>query len=209
MLGQLLGKAGVSTMAAVIMCSTLGAINSTILQTPRIAFAMGRDRVFFQTLGKVHAEYRTPAPAILVLALMSIGLIAAVAIGQWVARDADPASYPGALLQKVVASLKDNSIFGLLTNFVIFSASIFYTLGVLAVVVLRIRQPKTERPYRTLGYPLTPLVFIAVYVWFLYQVYWSNPLEAHTGLVAIAAGLPFYFGYRWWVGRSKVPSTKY
>jgi len=185
-------------MAAVIMCSTFGAINSTILQTPRIAFAMGRDGVFFQSLGKVHASYRTPAPAILLMAVMSIALIAAVAIGKWLASDSDPKLFYGAITQKIVGSLKDNSIFDLMTNFVIFSASIFYMLGVLAVIILRRKLPNAERPYRTLGYPLTPLVFIAVYCWFLYQVFWSNPLESFVGILMILTGVPMFAGYRWW-----------
>ena len=83
-----------------------------------------------------------------------------------------------------------------MTNFVIFSASIFYSLSVLAVIVLRYRSPDAERPYRTWGYPIVPLLFLAVYIWFLAQVYVGKPLESRLGLVLIALGIPAYYLYR-------------
>jgi APA family basic amino acid/polyamine antiporter len=204
MLRKLLGRGGLAAMSAVIMCSTFGAINTNLLQAPRITFAMGRDGVFFRLLGSVHANYRTPAVAIAVMAIMSILLVLAVAMakhlvvnsGAGSAVAAADGAAPRHLLPLVVASLRNDSIFSLLTNFVIFSASIFYMLGVLAVIVLRIRQPECERPYKTLGYPLVPILFLSVYVWFIVQIYRSNPLESRTGLMFIAIGVPAYFVYQ-------------
>ena len=112
------------------------------------------------------------------------------------AENAEPDA-PRHLLPTVIASLKNDSIFGLLTNFVIFSASIFYMLGVLAVIVLRFRRPDRQRPYRTWGYPFVPTLFLIVYVWFMMQIYQSNPLESRSGLVFIALGGPVFFAYRY------------
>jgi amino acid transporter len=196
MLSKLLGRKGLAAMSAVIMCSTFGAINSNLLEAPRISFAMGRDRVFFRTLGKVHPTFRTPAPAILVMAIMSIALVALVGVGKSFVADVDPTRFDSELARKIIISLKDDSIFSLLTNFVIFSASIFYVLGVLAVIVLRARRPELERPYRTWGYPLTPAIFLVVYIWFLRQVYLDKPLESRVGLVLIAVGVPVFLVYR-------------
>ena len=70
-------------------------------------------------------------------------------------------------------------------------------LGVLAVIVLRFRQPDRERPYRTWGYPIVPALFLVVYVWFMMQIYQSNPLESRTGLAFIALGVPVFFAYRY------------
>ena len=50
MLATLLGPAGATAMAAVLVCSTLGAMNGDLLIVPRISFAMGRDGVFFAVL---------------------------------------------------------------------------------------------------------------------------------------------------------------
>ncbi len=207
MLKKLFGQGGLAAMSAVIMCSTFGAINTNLLQAPRITFAMGRDNVFFRALGSVHATFRTPAIAIVVMTAMSIALVLAVAVAKhWVlgmdagsvavTTDSNDSTTAQQLLPLVVASLQNDSIFGLLTNFVIFSASIFYMLGVLAVIVLRFRQPDHPRPYKTWGYPFVPTLFLVVYVWFMMQIYQSNPLESRTGLVFIALGVPVFFVYR-------------
>jgi APA family basic amino acid/polyamine antiporter len=180
-------------MSTVIMCSTFGALNSNLLYAPRVSFAMGRDGVFFRKLGHVHATYRTPVVAILALAVMAMGLIAVVALGKHWVHGLAVGELQGEFARRIVASLQGDTIFDLLTNCVVFSASIFYMLSVLAVVVLRYRRPDLRRRYRTWGYPLTPLVFVAVYVWFLVQVYASHPLESRAGLLFIALGVPVYW----------------
>jgi len=216
MLKKLLGQGGSAAMSAVIMCSTFGAINTNLLQAPRVTFAMGRDKTFFLALGSVHATYRTPAMAIVVMAVMSIGLILTVAVAKQMvvgmdvgpvavaADDAEPDA-TRLFVPTVVASLKNDSIFGLLTNFVIFSASIFYMLGVLAVIVLRYRRPDVPRPYKTWAYPFVPVLFLVVYFWFMRQIYVTNPLEAKTGLAFIALGVPVFVAYRFFSRPSKSP----
>lgn len=196
------GSNGLKAMSLVILCSTFGAINTNLLQAPRITFALGRDGLFFRGLGHVHATYRTPVISILVTSLMAIGLIVVAAVAKYLFRDFDAGGLSSKLGRQVVESLQQDSIFGLLTKFVIFSVSIFYLLAVLAVVVLRVRRPDLERPYRTWGYPVVPLLFVGVYIWFLSQVYIGSPLESHTGLVLIAVGLPVYFAYRKWGRKS-------
>lgn len=171
----LVGDRGAAVMSAVIMVSVFGTINAILLHAPRVAFAMGRDGVFFRQLGLVHAEYRTPVVAILVQATMAIVLLAASgALVAWSPRFAD------------------RSVFSMLTNYAVFSAGIFYVLGVAAVVVLRRKQPDWPRPFRTLGFPLVPLVFVAAYLWFLSRVYLDRPWEAHVGIGLIAVGIPVY-----------------
>lgn len=201
MLGRLFGPIGIAFMSGVIMCSTFGGINSNLLHAPRVTFAMGRDRVFFPILGHVHANYRTPTIAITLTALMAIALVVATAVAKRAVQDVEVEHLTGDVLPLVVRSLQTDSLFSLLTNFVIFSASIFYSLSVLAVIVLRVRRPEWDRPYRTLGYPFAPLAFLAVYVWFLTQVYQEKPLESRLGLVLIAAGVPVYWVYGVWSRR--------
>ncbi len=198
MLYKLAGPAGQRAMSVVIMCSTFGAINSNLLQAPRITFALGRDQVLFQALGRVHAVYRTPSVAIFVKSLMAVSLIAAVALAKYAVGGADLSTIEWPLLRRILQSLQDDSIFEVLTNFVIFSLSIFYLLAVLAVIVLRQRFPSWQRPYKTWGYPWVPLIFSAVYVWFLWQIYVTSPLESRVGLAFVALGVPVYFAYRKW-----------
>lgn len=83
-----------------------------------------------------------------------------------------------------------------LARMVIFSEWIFYAMTAFAVIALRRSQPSLPRPYRVLGYPLVPMVFVLVAVGLLGSTLWAYPRESGLGLVLIAAGLPFYFHWR-------------
>ncbi len=175
MVKRLLGPAGGSLMSVGVMLSTLGTVNSNLLISPRVGYAMGRDRVFFSRFGDVHSRFRTPVIAILVQGLLSIALVIVAAV-----------------LVASVDYFHDRSIFNLLTDCVIFVASIFYMLAVAAVVVLRRKQPNLERSYRTPFYPLVPALYLAVYAWFLFNIFFAQPVEASIGFGIIAVGVPVY-----------------
>jgi APA family basic amino acid/polyamine antiporter len=198
MLERLLGPAGGMLIAGAIICSTFGAINSNLLEVPRITFAMGRDGVFFRGLGQVHATFRTPVAAIVVTAAMTVGLVVITAVAKHLARGVNAEQLEWEFGRRVTESLQQGTMFNLLTDCVIFAASVFYTLAVLAVIVLRFRRPDLRRPYRTLGYPFVPALFIVVYGWFLWRILIDKPLEALAGLAVIAVGLPVYFAYQAW-----------
>ncbi len=197
--GDRTAQLGVAAMGAVIMCSTFSGINSNLLLAPRIVFAMGRDDVFFRALGRVHVNYRTPATAIIIQAAMAMLLIVATAVLIEFAEVLQNI----AVIQQLAGGqeLKQSTIFDILTNFVVFSASIFYMLCVFAVYVLRKMHPDWERPYRTWGYPVVPAVFVLFYLWFLAQIYLGKPWESRLGLLIIALGLPVYFAYQFWAKR--------
>jgi APA family basic amino acid/polyamine antiporter len=86
--------------------------------------------------------------------------------------------------------------FDQLTDLTIFGQWIFYGITASAVFVLRRRMPDAPRPYKTLGYPLTPALFLIGAVLLLENTLRSSPVEAVVGLVLIALGLPVYFYYR-------------
>ncbi|MCA9211929.1 MAG: amino acid permease [Planctomycetales bacterium] len=197
MLGKLSGNTGRAAISGVIMCSTFGAINSNILMAPRIPFAMGRDGLFPKSLGRVHPHFRTPAIAIIVTSLMAIGLIGLISIGKAFVEGTSVSETTSMnLWQQIVQSLQNDSTFSLLTNCFVFVASLFYALAVVAVIVLRYRLPNADRPYRTWCYPVVPVVFSTVYLWFLAQIYSSNPAESRTGMLLIALGIPIFFAMR-------------
>ena len=82
-----------------------------------------------------------------------------------------------------------------LARMVIFSEWIFYAMTAFAVIALRRSQPNMARPYRVLGYPLVPFLFVLVAIGLLCSTLWAYPRESGLGLALIAAGLPFY--YHW------------
>jgi len=83
-----------------------------------------------------------------------------------------------------------------LTDYVVFASWIFYGLVTSAVFVLRYRAPDLPRPYRTVGYPIVPLIFVLVAIWLVINTLMNRPLESIAGLVLIALGLPVYFYFR-------------
>ena len=70
--------------------------------------------------------------------------------------------------------------------------SVFYALAALAVLILRRRDPATPRPYRTWGYPATPLLFAGLMLWLVVDVTLRRPGEVLAGFTLLAAGLLFY-----------------
>jgi len=85
--------------------------------------------------------------------------------------------------------------FDQLTDCLLFASWIFYGLVTSSVFVLRRKLPDAPRPYKTLGYPVLPLVFVLVAAWLVVNTLLARPVESVAGLVLIALGLPLYFYY--------------
>ena len=79
-----------------------------------------------------------------------------------------------------------------LFTLVIFPSWILYGMATASVLVLRFKYPNMVRPYRTLGYPVVPVVFVLVAALLLGFTLKNSPRESGLGLVLIAAGIPFY-----------------
>jgi APA family basic amino acid/polyamine antiporter len=90
------------------------------------------------------------------------------------------------------AILSVTGTFEQLATYVIFGQWIFFGLTVAAVIVLRAKRPDLPRPYRTWGYPVTPIVFIAAALYISVSTLATQPLNAAAGLALILAGVPAY-----------------
>ncbi len=66
-------------------------------------------------------------------------------------------------------------------------------LTVLGVIVLRFTQPELVRPYRTWGYPFTPLLFLSVSLFMMFYILKQHPLESTLGLGLMLLGVVVYF----------------
>jgi len=77
-----------------------------------------------------------------------------------------------------------------------FSSLLFNVLTVVGLFVLRRRRPDLARPYRVWGYPLVPLLFVAVALFFLVYMPVADPRNTSFGLLLTAAGLPAYYYWR-------------
>ena len=80
--------------------------------------------------------------------------------------------------------------------YVVFAQFVFYALGCGAVMRLRRTAPLVPRPYRTWGYPVTPLVFIAFALWLVWNTIVERPLDSAVGAGLLLCGLPGYFFWK-------------
>jgi basic amino acid/polyamine antiporter, APA family len=98
------------------------------------------------------------------------------------------------LVQGVWASvLALSGTFDTLTDSVMFASWLFYGLTTASLFVFRRTMPDAERPYRVWGYPVIPLLFLAVTAMVLASALIATPRQALNGLVMMAIGVPFYF----------------
>lgn len=80
-----------------------------------------------------------------------------------------------------------------LLDYALFALWLSYGLMVAGVIVLRRTQPDLPRPYRMWGYPVTPVLFLAITTWFLGNMVLTRPIPSLAGLLLIATGIPVYF----------------
>jgi APA family basic amino acid/polyamine antiporter len=92
----------------------------------------------------------------------------------------------------IVALLILTSAFAEVLTCVQFALQACSFLTVLGVIVLRQTQPDLPRPYKTWGYPVTPLLFLLISAWMMAHILRSHPLETLLGLGILALGLLLY-----------------
>jgi APA family basic amino acid/polyamine antiporter len=83
-----------------------------------------------------------------------------------------------------------------LIDYAMFAIWVSYVFMIAGVLVLRRTQPDLPRPYKMWGYPVTPLLFLAVALWFLGNMLVTRPVPSLAGLALIASGVPVYFVWR-------------
>lgn len=93
----------------------------------------------------------------------------------------------------IVTMLVLTDSFESVLTFTQFSITLSSFAAVLGVVVLRWRYPEIARPFRTWGYPVTPLIFLGVTGYMLYFVLQQHTIESLAGLALLSAGLVVYF----------------
>jgi APA family basic amino acid/polyamine antiporter len=79
-----------------------------------------------------------------------------------------------------------------LATYVVFASWVFYALSCGAVIRLRHSAPRLERPYRTWGYPVTPIVFIGFATWLVANTVLEAPRDAAIGAALVLSGVPAY-----------------
>jgi basic amino acid/polyamine antiporter, APA family len=83
-----------------------------------------------------------------------------------------------------------------LLDYVIFAVLLFYILTISGIFVLRRTRPDMERPYRAIGYPVLPLIYIAVAGLIEVLLLLYKPNYTWPGLIIVLLGIPVYFFWR-------------
>jgi amino acid transporter len=184
----LLGNIGAAVASAAVMCSVFGALNGNLLVGPRMLYAMGEDGLAPRALGAVHSRFRTPALAIMILAVWSVLLVLAGAlltayrlpmlnVGDW---------------KLDINLLEGKPLFDVMTDFAMFGAVIFETLAVATIFVFRRRLPNAERPYRCWGYPFVPVLYVTILALVAANMFREQRTEAMVGVGFVAIGALVY-----------------
>jgi APA family basic amino acid/polyamine antiporter len=82
--------------------------------------------------------------------------------------------------------------YGQLLDYIIFAALVFYALTIIGLFVLRFKDPDAPRPYKALGYPFLPALYIAMASWICIVLLRYKPQYTWPGLVLVLLGIPVY-----------------
>ncbi len=158
----LFGASGGAWMAFFVLVSIAGSLNAMVLVGPRIAYAMALDGLFIGRAERVHPRFGTPHRAIIVQAVVAVGLI--LILG----------TYP---------SILDY------TTFAIVLATIADTA---ALYALRCSRPDAPRPYRAWGYPYVPGIYLAANAVIAMIMALGRTRECALGLLMLVSAVPVY-----------------
>jgi APA family basic amino acid/polyamine antiporter len=199
---------GTSLMIAIYLLTNLAYFyvlsGAEVGATPRVA-AEAMQKV----LGKSGASVVSVAAMISIFAALNGSILSGSRVPYAMARDGlffrrmshinQQFRTPGAcivLLGIVSSIILLSGRYDELATLVIFPSWILYGMTAASVIVLRIKRPEMNRPFRVPGYPLVPIFFVLVAGALLYSTLLNSPRESGIGLVLIIAGLPFYFFWK-------------
>ncbi|KZT58955.1 amino acid transporter [Calocera cornea HHB12733] len=157
----LFGRVGGIVFSVMVALSCFGALNGSFFTSARLIYVAGKEKFIPSLFGKLHRTRKTPVNAMILQAVLTCGFI-------WIGGG-----------------------FRSLINFYSVAGWSFYGLTVMGLIVLRVKEPHLERPYKT--WIITPLTFCAVALFLLSMPVIAAPLEALAAVGFILLGLPVYF----------------
>ena len=165
LMGKAFGPWGEKLLGVFVAVSALTSINATMIVGARTNYALGRDWPALRFMGNWHAERGSPVAAYLVQSLLSLAL---VGLGVW-----------------------QTDGFEVMVEFTapVFWAFLFL-VGV-SLFVMRVKDPKTERPFKVPLYPLTPIIFCLTCAYLTYSsvTYAISKGAVYISLLVMAVGV--------------------
>jgi APA family basic amino acid/polyamine antiporter len=186
-------------------------LNAAFMRTTPIAEMVGKQQVALIAGVRIFG----PAGGRIVTLFICLGLISTVSAMMWIGprvtvvmgedlrwlkllgrRNRRGIPVNAILTQFVIVNVMLlTATFEAVVNYVQFSLTLCSALTVLGVFVLRWRQPDLPRPYKVWGYPLTPLIFLAISTWMLINLLENSSTRGPSlfGLATTLLGLVIYF----------------
>lgn len=100
----------------------------------------------------------------------------------------------GLWIQCLVASvLCLSGKYGDLLDMISFVVVLFYVLTIIGIYILRAKRPDAERPYKAIGYPILPAIYILMGIAFCTLLIIYKPNFTWPGLIIVLTGVPVYY----------------
>ena len=167
------GPLGASIVAIGMAFSMFVTLNGTTMSGARVPFAVARDGYFFRQLAEVHPVFHTPSTAIIVQCVLSIVLLL------------------------VAGTFRE------LFSLAIFAEWLFYMIATSTIFYYRRHVPDSQRPYKMIGYPVIPAVFVLASAALLFYTFTDNLRNSAGGVIVIVAGIPIYL----WFAKRRIPTA--
>ena len=158
------GDSGAVFVSFLIAVAALGTANATIFTGARTNYALGRDFAVLGLLGKWGQRTSSPSNALILQSAIAIFLVVY-----------------GAIQRKGFSTMVD------------YTAPVFwffFLLSGISLIVLRFREPDTQRPFRVPLYPVIPLLFCAICGYMLQSSLAYTGSGARLGIVVLLTGIP-------------------
>jgi basic amino acid/polyamine antiporter, APA family len=164
------GETGARFVSLLIAISALTSANATVITGARTNYALGRDFRLFDFLGRWHERANTPTNALVVQGVIALLLV-----------------FAGTLARQGFVTMVEYTapVFWL-----------FFFFAGLSLIVLRVKEPDVERPFRVPLYPVTPLLFCAACLYMLQSSLAYTGTGALAGVIVLLAGFPVLFAAR-------------
>jgi len=152
-----LAKFATRAVSVLICISALGAVNGLVFTGARISYAMGVDHPVFSRMGRWSERFGTPVWALVVQGILSIAIIVLA----------------GSFIDTILYTAPVVWLFFLATG--------------ISVFVLRRYEPETPRPFKVIGFPVTPVLFCACAAFMLYSCVTYAYTQKPVGLLLLSS----------------------
>jgi APA family basic amino acid/polyamine antiporter len=173
------GAGGAQFVSLLIAVSALTSANATVITGARTNYALGRDFRVFRFLGRWHERANTPTNALVVQGVIALAL--------------------------VLVATTERDGFRVMVEYTAPVFWSFFLLTGLALIILRVREPNTPRPFRVPLYPVTPLLFCAACAYMLQSSLAYTGRGALVGVALLLTGVPvLWLAHSWQAGAREV-----